>query len=143
MQVVLTMCAIVLQNVGDNLVWNHYSHRVDAEVKFYKYKFQILILRGVLKATQVISKSCQLVCTKCWIALVARVTRIVKHINFRASFKKCGIECDLMSCFSCKTVNIFLAHFRSLKKLQIFTMLLVIMYAAPLLPKSTLISSYR
>jgi len=28
-----------------------YSHQVDAEVKFYKYRFPILFFRGVLKAT--------------------------------------------------------------------------------------------
>ena len=37
---------------GDSLVWNQYSHRVDAEVNFYKYRFPILLLlRGVSKAT--------------------------------------------------------------------------------------------
>jgi len=41
-----------------------------------------------------------------------------------------------------KTINIFLAHFRFSKKLQIFLMLLGIMHAAPPLPKSPLISSY-
>jgi len=42
-----------------------------------------------------------------------------------------------------KTINIFLAHFRFLKKLQIYLMLLGIMHAAPPLPKSLLISSYQ
>ena len=42
-----------------------------------------------------------------------------------------------------KTINIFLAHFRFLKKLQIFLMLLGIMHAPPPLPKSPLISSYQ
>jgi len=42
-----------------------------------------------------------------------------------------------------KAINILLAHFRSLKKLQIFSMLLGIMPAAPPLPKSPLISSYQ
>ena len=42
-----------------------------------------------------------------------------------------------------KTINIFLAQFRFLKKLQIFSMLLGIMHAAPPLPKSPLISSYK
>jgi len=37
-----------------------------------------------------------------------------------------------------KTINIFLAHFRFLKKLQIFLMLLGIMHVAPHLPKSPL-----
>jgi len=32
-------------------VRNQYSHRVDSEVQFYKYKFPILSFRGVLKAT--------------------------------------------------------------------------------------------
>jgi len=40
-----------------------------------------------------------------------------------------------------KTINIFLAHFRFLKKKQIFLMLLGIMLAAPPAPKSPLISS--
>jgi len=39
-----------------------------------------------------------------------------------------------------KTISIFLAHFRFLKKLQIFLMILGIMYAASPLPKSPLIS---
>ena len=38
------MGAIFLQNVGDSLVWNQYYHPVDAEVKFYKYRFPILFL---------------------------------------------------------------------------------------------------
>jgi len=42
-----------------------------------------------------------------------------------------------------KTMNIFLAHFRFLKKLQIFLMPLGIMHVAPTLPKSPLISSYQ
>jgi len=42
-----------------------------------------------------------------------------------------------------QTINIFLAHFRFLKKLQIFLMLLGIMHAAPPLPKSPLISYYK
>ena len=35
---------------GDSLVWNHYNHRVDAEVTFYMHWFP-LICRGVLRAT--------------------------------------------------------------------------------------------
>jgi len=42
-----------------------------------------------------------------------------------------------------KTINIFLADVRFLKKLQIFLMQLGIMHAAPPLPKSPLISSYQ
>jgi len=42
-----------------------------------------------------------------------------------------------------KTINDFLAHFRFLKKLQMFLMLLGIMHAAPTAPKSPLISSYQ
>jgi len=42
-----------------------------------------------------------------------------------------------------KTINIFLAHFRFVNKLQIFLMLLGIMHAAQPLPKSPLISSYQ
>jgi len=39
------MGAILLQNVGGTvLVWNQWSHRVDAEVKFYKYRFPILFI---------------------------------------------------------------------------------------------------
>jgi len=30
---------------GDSLVWNQWSHRVDAEVMFYKYKFPILFIK--------------------------------------------------------------------------------------------------
>jgi len=32
-------------------MWNQYSYRADAEVKFYKYRFPLLFLRGVLKKT--------------------------------------------------------------------------------------------
>ena len=42
-----------------------------------------------------------------------------------------------------KTINISLAHFHFLKKLQTFLMLLGIMHAAPPLPKSPLISFYQ
>ena len=42
-----------------------------------------------------------------------------------------------------KAINIFLAHFHFLKKLQIFLMPLGIVHAAPTLPKSPLISSYQ
>jgi len=37
---------------GDSLVWNQYSHRVDAEVKFYKYKFLVLFLEVFWKQHQ-------------------------------------------------------------------------------------------
>jgi len=40
-------------------------------------------------------------------------------------------------------MNISFAHFRHLENVQIFLMLLGIMHAAPPLPKSSLISSYR
>jgi len=42
-----------------------------------------------------------------------------------------------------KTINLFLAHFRVLKNLQIFLMLQGIMHAAPPLLKSPLIFSYH
>jgi len=43
-----------------------------------------------------------------------------------------------------KTINnMFLAHYRFLKKLKIFLMLLGIMHAFPPIPKSPLISSYK
>jgi len=45
------MGAILLKNVEDSLVWNQYSHRADAEVKFCKYRFPIMFVRGVFKAT--------------------------------------------------------------------------------------------
>jgi len=32
-------------------VRHQYSHRVDSEVQFYKYRFPILFFRDVLKAT--------------------------------------------------------------------------------------------
>jgi len=38
------MGAILLKNVGDSLMLNQYSHRVDAEVTFYIYRFPILFL---------------------------------------------------------------------------------------------------
>jgi len=40
-----------------------------------------------------------------------------------------------------KTIYVYLEHFRFLKKLQIFLMLLAIMHVAPPLTKSPLISS--
>jgi len=42
-----------------------------------------------------------------------------------------------------KTINIFHAHFRFLKKLRIFLIILGIIHAGAPLPKSTLISSYQ
>jgi len=42
-----------------------------------------------------------------------------------------------------KTINIFLAHYRFLKKLQIFLIILGITYAGPPLPKPTLMSSLQ
>jgi len=47
------------------------------------------------------------------------------------------------SLYVAKTINIFLAHFCSLKKPQIFLMLLGIMHAAPPLIKSPLLFSYQ
>ena len=41
----------VVKCEGDNLVSNQDSHRVDAELTFYIYRFSILIFRGVLRAT--------------------------------------------------------------------------------------------
>jgi len=55
-------------------------------------------------------------------------------VRFDVLFKSLNVK---------KTINIFLAHFRFLKKLQIFLMLLSILHAAPPLPKSPLISSYQ
>jgi len=42
-----------------------------------------------------------------------------------------------------KTINIFLAYFQFVKKVQIFLMQLGIMHVAPPLPKSQLISFYQ
>jgi len=42
-----------------------------------------------------------------------------------------------------KTINIFLARFRLLKKLQTLSMLLGIIHAAPPLPKSPLKASFQ
>jgi len=39
------MGAILLQNVGEQLGVNQYSHRVDAEVKVYEYKFSSLFFK--------------------------------------------------------------------------------------------------
>jgi len=36
--------------LGESLVCNQYSNQVDAEVKFYKYRFPIVFFTGVLKA---------------------------------------------------------------------------------------------
>ena len=59
----------------------------------------------------------------------------------------CGLQRDLMSCSSrfnvTKRITILLAHFRFLKKVQFFLMLLGIVHAAPPLPKSLLIPSYQ
>jgi len=41
----------VVKCEGDSLVSNQDSHRVDAELTFYIYRFSILIFRGVLRAT--------------------------------------------------------------------------------------------
>ena len=49
----------------------------------------------------------------------------------------------LKSLYVTKTINMFLAPFRFLKKLQNFLMLLGIMHAASPLPKTSLISSYK
>ena len=54
-----------------------------------------------------------------------------------------AIWCLVKSLNVTKTIIIFLAHFRFLKKLQIFVMLLGIMHAAPPLPKCPLNSSYQ
>ena len=78
-------------------------------------------------------------CTKCWIALVARAyhsyTRTLQlsciswemwvTARFDVFFKSLNVT---------KTINIFLAHFRFLKMLQIFSVLLGIMHAASPLP---------
>ena len=37
-------CNFVVKCGRDSLVWNQYSHRVDAELTFYTYRFQILFL---------------------------------------------------------------------------------------------------
>ena len=37
----------------DSLVWKHHIHRVDAEVKFYEYRFPILFFLNVLKTTPI------------------------------------------------------------------------------------------
>jgi len=74
------------------------------------------------------------------------LNRIGRTFCFHAFYKRCGLQHDLMSCLSrliLQTINILLAHFRSLKMLQIFSMLLGIMPAAPPLPRSPLISSYQ
>jgi len=73
------------------------------------------------------------------------ITLKADHFSFHAFCKKCGLQRDLMSCSSWLTLQrrYFLAHFRFLKKLEIFLMLLGIMHAAPLLPNSPLISSYQ
>ena len=57
------MGAIFLQNVGDSLVWNQYYHPVDAEVKFYKYRFPILFLEVFWK---------QYLITVCFILLTSK-----------------------------------------------------------------------
>jgi len=62
---------------GDSLVWNQWSHWVDAEVTFYKYRFPVLFIEMFFESktnhanTSIgFYQSCQLDCTKCWIALV-------------------------------------------------------------------------
>ena len=53
-----SMGAIFYKIWGDSLVWNQDIHPVDAEVKFYKYRFPILFFRGVLKATPIMLLLC-------------------------------------------------------------------------------------
>jgi len=74
------------------------------------------------------------------------ITFRVEHFSFYAFHKKCGVTARFGVLFKSlnvtKAMNLFLAHFRFLKKLQIFLMLLGIMHAAPPLPNSPMISSY-
>ena len=67
----------------DSLVWKHHIHRVDAEVKFYEYRFPILFF------------------FKC----IENNTNQALLYPYRSD----GLQIVLL--------NIFLAHFRSLKKL--------------------------
>jgi len=49
---------------------------------------------------------CQLECTKQLMALGARVHHSqVEHIDFHAFYKKCGLQRDFISCFSCLTLK--------------------------------------
>jgi len=72
-------------------------------------------------------------------------TLTVKHFSFHVFLYNVLVTARLFKSLNVtKTTNIFLAHLRFLKKLQIFLMLLgIIIHAAPPLPKSTLISSYQ
>ena len=74
------------------------------------------------------------------------ITLTVERFSFH-TFCKCRLQRDFDVFFQTlnvtKTINIPLAHFRILKKLQTILMLLGILHAAPPLPKSPLISSYQ
>jgi len=71
------------------------------------------------------TRTLQLSCISCEVWVTVRFDVLFKSLNVT------------------QTTSIFLAHFRFLKKIQIFLMLLGIMHAASPLPKSPLISSYQ
>ena len=62
----------------DSLVWNQYIHPIDAQVKFYKYRFPFLFLRGVLKATLI---------TLCFIRLISTITILRKLGNLLMTYE--------------------------------------------------------
>jgi len=84
--------------------------------------------------------SSQLECTKCWIALVARAyhcySRTLQFSCISQVWVTARFDILFKLLYVTKTINIFLAHFRFLKKLQIILVLLSIMHAAQPVPKS-------
>jgi len=56
----------------NSLVLNQYSHQVNAEVKFYKYRFPILFFRRVLRATLI--TLCYILTNDCQINILTFVT---------------------------------------------------------------------
>jgi len=123
--------AVVVQPASINIVFGY------KQVQRYSRKHQLGFIRAVSWSAQNAESH--------W-SHMHNITLTVEHFHFHA-FCKCGLQRDLMSCSGrfnvTKTINIFLAHFRFSKKLQIFLMLLGIMHAAPPLTKSPLISSYQ
>jgi len=72
------------------------------------------------------------------------ITMTVEYFSFHAFYKNTA-RFDVLSksLNVTNTTNLFLVHFRCVKKLQNFLMLLGIMHATPPLPKPSLISSYQ
>jgi len=103
----------------------------------YSRTYQLVLSElsvGVHKMLNRIVRTC--------ISLLQQNTSVFMHFIRSVGWVTAWFDVLFKSHNVTKTMNIFLAHFRFLKKLQIFSMLLGIIRAAPL-PKSPLISSYQ